>query len=344
VIRASSTPRILACPNSHRNPHGWTPIEILNDAAPVGSAAHELCAMKARGTDVDRERIAEVSAKWACDEKTVRIAYYGIHGSDGRYSELERYLAVPIVEKFVEERLEYEYLGVHFTGTPDQQIVTEPSPVSEMRICHTVDFKFSEISREKLQQLYTYAFERFLVDEKIEQFWFWMFSMMEKERLFVVLSREELKKRMDAFVDNLDIDHWAVGTHCHYCPFLLSCVPYKKFLEHGRRKVHDGLALDRDERKVIRDHLNMLDKTDRQVVKEFGRTADGYELVTYTQKRYIDITDPETWNYITEHNIDPYSSIRKVTVSSLDLTASQREGLEPYIRTEEGERLKKVEG
>jgi len=135
-----------------------------------------------------------------------------------------------------------------------------------------------------------------------------------------------------------------VGTHCRYCPLLLSCTAYDAFLTHGRRRVEQGLALDREERKVIRDHLNHLDATDRLVCKEYGTTADGYTLVPYTKKRYVDLTDAETWQWMQEQGIDPYSSINKATVSSLELSKDQREQIKQFEIVEEGERLKKVEG
>lgn len=45
-----------------------------------------------------------------------------------------------------------------------------------------------------------------------------------------------------------------------------------------------------------------------------------------------------------EQGIDPYSSINKATVSSLELSKDQREQIKQFEIVEEGERLKKVEG
>jgi hypothetical protein len=210
-LRCSSLPLAFACPGSIRHAEGEVLIEIANEAAPLGSAVHEVLAEAIRKPSAEHLDVRPVALKHGVDADDLeRLTAYGLHA----WRALQQFYPDPVME----QPLVYETPAFRLTGHPDLLSVGPDW-------ANVADWKTGYKQADHFHQLMGYAALCFAAYPQIVHVNATTVWLRDWSRETIRITVEDLLQWEEVLTAR--VVHWSgtytAGPHCQFCPRFAAC-------------------------------------------------------------------------------------------------------------------------
>lgn len=226
TIRCSSLPLLFACAPALE---GDLRVDERNEAADLGSAAHEAMEVIVSGMRPDLDAIAK---RWSCNRDELgRLAWYGTKSWEvlaPSFPNDEEHA------RFAESMMRVSVAdGVDLTGHPDLHTVSSDGTV------RVIDWKTGRVDRDYYHQLAGYAAIFLLGDKHITEVTVSVVWLRGQEIETYVITRAVIDQWIARLRVQLARTAYVTGRHCEHCARSHDCPAVIA-------KAREGVALLRD--------------------------------------------------------------------------------------------------
>lgn len=327
-IRCSSLPLLFACRPALE---GDLQIDERNEAADLGSAAHEAMEAIVSGSRPDLDAIAR---RWSCNRDELgRLAWYGAKAWE------------VLAPSFPDDEEHARLAESEVCAVVDGEIAL-PGHMDMHTICsdgtaRTVDWKTGRVDKDFYHQLAGYA-AGLMADPHIHQVTASVVWLRSQEIETYVITRDVLDQWFARLRIQIGRSQYVTGDHCRHCPRSHSCPAVQAKAREGiailtgePRVSLEGLppaevvALYRRARLVGKVAETMISSIRLHVIQHGPQVSgEGTALQVVEENGGRDIDVAKAWDLIQARlpDADAMSSVLRVSATALDEAVAKAAG------------------